>query len=60
MKRRASSDMYIVAEMGDRLATMDMSREVGAAVPLFGEREVGEGRSRSNCNTKALKCNGLS
>jgi len=52
--------MYIVAEMGDRLATMDMSREVGAAVPLFGEREVGEGRSRSNCNTKALKCNGLS
>jgi len=26
-----------VAEMGDRLATIDMGRKVGAAVPLFGE-----------------------
>jgi len=26
----------VVAEMGDRLATIDMGRKVGAAVPLFG------------------------
>ena len=29
-----------LAEMGDRLATIDMGRKLGA-VPLFGERELG-------------------
>jgi len=29
-----------VAEMGDRLATKDMGRKVGAAVPHFGESWV--------------------
>jgi len=33
-----------VAEMGDRLATIDMGRKVGAAVPL----SVEEARSSSN------------
>jgi len=30
-----------VAEMGNRLATTDMGRKEGAAVPLLGEREAG-------------------
>jgi len=29
-----------VAEMGDRLATIDMGQKVGAAVPLFGKGEL--------------------
>jgi len=30
-----------VAEMGDRLATIDMGRKVGTAVPPFWEKELG-------------------
>jgi len=40
-----------VAEMGDRLATVDMGRKVGAAVPL----SVGEARSPSNTVWSGLR-----
>jgi len=33
---RYESKCSVVAETGDQLATIDMGRKVGAAVPLFG------------------------
>jgi len=45
---RYESQCSVVAEMGDRLATIDMGRKVGegCCVPFWGLEKVG---SRSNC-----------
>jgi len=37
---RLNNKCSAVAEMGDRLATIDMGRKLGDDVPLFGGREL--------------------
>jgi len=44
--------------MGDRLATTDIGRKVGATVPLLGGKE--KAGNRSNCGAQALTWNGPS
>jgi len=46
MIKRCSNKSLALAEMGDRLTTIDMARKVGAAVPLS---VVGAGSHLTQC-----------